>query len=69
MRREMSAVSEAKGLFPPVSSIDTVIIIDRSVDMITPICTQLTYEGLVDEIFGIQTSACSFLSLFFKSRG
>jgi hypothetical protein len=23
------------------------------VDKVTPLCTQLTYEGLIDEIFGI----------------
>eukprot|EP01088_Endostelium_zonatum_P017077 TRINITY_DN4869_c0_g1_i1.p1 TRINITY_DN4869_c0_g1~~TRINITY_DN4869_c0_g1_i1.p1 ORF type:complete len:655 (-),score=157.58 TRINITY_DN4869_c0_g1_i1:8-1972(-) len=35
------------------SEIDTMIILDRTVDMITPMITQLTYEGLVDEIFGV----------------
>jgi len=29
------------------------ILIDRSVDMVTPMCTQLTYEGLLDEVFGM----------------
>eukprot|EP01104_Vermistella_antarctica_P001525 TRINITY_DN1158_c0_g1_i1.p1 TRINITY_DN1158_c0_g1~~TRINITY_DN1158_c0_g1_i1.p1 ORF type:complete len:617 (-),score=161.35 TRINITY_DN1158_c0_g1_i1:116-1966(-) len=33
--------------------IDTLILIDREVDMVTPMCTQLTYEGLIDETFGI----------------
>ena len=36
---------------------DTMIIIDRQVDMITPLLTQLTYEGLIDELWGIQNSA------------
>ncbi|KZT08568.1 Sec1-like protein [Laetiporus sulphureus 93-53] len=36
--------------------IDSLIIIDRSADMITPLLTQLTYEGLVDEMFGIRNS-------------
>mmetsp|Transcript_353 Transcript_353/g.424 ORF Transcript_353/g.424 Transcript_353/m.424 type:complete len:497 (-) Transcript_353:429-1919(-) len=36
--------------------IDTLILIDRAVDMITPMPTQLTYEGLVDEVFGITNS-------------
>jgi hypothetical protein len=35
-------------------SIDSIIILDRQVDMVTPMCTQLTYEGLLDEIFGIK---------------
>lgn len=30
------------------------IILDRQVDMVTPLCTQLTYEGLVDEVLGIK---------------
>lgn len=34
--------------------IDTLILIDRTVDLITPMCTQLTYEGIVDEVFSIQ---------------
>jgi len=36
---------------------DSMIIIDRSVDMVTPLLTQLTYEGLIDEVFGIQNSS------------
>ena len=35
------------------------ILIDRAVDMITPLCTQLTYEGLVDEILGIKNGSVS----------
>ncbi|KAF7302938.1 hypothetical protein MKEN_01256300 [Mycena kentingensis (nom. inval.)] len=34
--------------------IDSLIIIDRRVDMITPLLTQLTYEGLIDELVGIK---------------
>jgi hypothetical protein len=36
--------------------IDSLVLIDRSVDPITPLCTQLTYEGLIDEVFHIQNS-------------
>lgn len=32
------------------------VILDRQVDMVTPLCTQLTYEGLIDEIIGIKNS-------------
>ncbi|EFX74212.1 hypothetical protein DAPPUDRAFT_109112 [Daphnia pulex] len=32
---------------------DTLMIIDRTVDLITPVVTQLTYEGLIDEFYGI----------------
>lgn len=32
------------------------VILDRQVDMVTPLCTQLTYEGLIDELIGIKNS-------------
>jgi hypothetical protein len=32
------------------------IIIDRSVDWVTPMCTQLTYEGMLDEFIGIKNA-------------
>ena len=37
-----------------VPQIDAIILLDRSVDLLTPLSTQLTYEGLVDEVFGIK---------------
>lgn len=37
-------------------SIESLIIIDREVDFITPLLTQLTYEGLIDEKYGIKNS-------------
>nr|XP_016504308.1 PREDICTED: vacuolar protein-sorting-associated protein 33 homolog [Nicotiana tabacum] len=33
-----------------VPEINTIILLDREVDMITPMCSQLTYEGLLDEV-------------------
>nr|CAH0102586.1 unnamed protein product [Daphnia galeata] len=40
---------------PPMSPLfDTLMIIDRTVDLITPVVTQLTYEGLIDEFYGIK---------------
>ncbi|EXJ88334.1 lysine-specific histone demethylase 1 [Capronia coronata CBS 617.96] len=38
----------------PSTSIEQLIIIDRDVDFATPLLTQLTYEGLVDELVGIK---------------
>lgn len=35
---------------------DSLVIIDRATDLITPFLTQLTYEGLLDEYFGIKNS-------------
>lgn len=37
----------------PSSVVENLIIIDREVDFPTTLLTQLTYEGLIDEIFGI----------------
>ena len=34
-----------------------IVLIDRDVDMVTPLCTQLTYEGLIDEIIGVQNGS------------
>ena len=43
---------------------DTMFIIDRSVDLLTPMRTQMSYEGLVDELYGIESST-SCLNLAF----
>ncbi|OQR90268.1 vacuolar protein sorting-associated protein 33A [Achlya hypogyna] len=37
--------------------IDTLIVLDRTVDLVTPLCTPFTYEGLLDEIIGIQNGS------------
>ena len=51
MRREMA------GSEPQITpQIDNLLIIDRNVDPLTPLLTQLTYEGLIDEIFSINNS-------------
>jgi len=41
---------------PAIPEIDTLVLIDRTVDFVTPLCTQLTYEGLIDEVFGINNT-------------
>lgn len=35
-------------------AVDGLIIVDRSVDWVTPMCTQLTYQGMIDEYIGIK---------------
>ena len=40
----------------PSATIESLIIIDRDIDMATPLLTQLTYEGLIDEMFGIKNN-------------
>jgi hypothetical protein len=40
---------------PDVSKqFDSLVVIDRATDLVTPFLTQLTYEGLLDEYFGIK---------------
>lgn len=38
----------------PSTSIESLIVIDRDVDFATPLLTQLTYEGLIDEFVSIK---------------
>ncbi|KAI1936989.1 Vacuolar protein-sorting-associated protein 33 [Ophidiomyces ophidiicola] len=52
---ESSELLDASGRGLMVSStIESLIVIDRDVDFATTLMTQLTYEGLVDEFFGIK---------------
>ncbi|KAI5810690.1 Sec1-like protein [Pyronema omphalodes] len=41
------------GSLAPSSVLGELIVIDREVDFVTPLMTQLTYEGLIDETIGI----------------
>lgn len=43
---------------------DTLLLLDRNVDLLTPLATQLTYEGLIDEIYGI-TNGQSILLVYY----
>ncbi|KAJ1041090.1 hypothetical protein NDA10_001529 [Ustilago hordei] len=52
-REHLASDPSSPALTTPSQSIDSLIIIDRAVDYATPLCTQLTYEGLVDEVVGI----------------
>jgi hypothetical protein len=63
MRREQSITDQVSpstsaktpSLLNSISNhIDQFIIIDRNVDLVTPLCTELTYEGLIDETIGIK---------------
>ena len=49
-----SGYSDAIKGWLPSATIDSLIIIDRDVDFATVLMTQLTYEGLIEEIVGIQ---------------
>ncbi|XXQ34981.1 Sec1 family [Plasmodiophora brassicae] len=43
------------GNLPEEQRISRVILLDRSLDMITPMLTQFTYEGVIDEVLGIES--------------
>lgn len=47
---------------------DTLLLLDRNVDLLTPLATQLTYEGLIDEVYGIHNSKCHSYSEKLKKR-
>ncbi|MCO5614401.1 hypothetical protein L7F22_068682 [Adiantum nelumboides] len=53
MRQEYPGTTYGTG----ISEIDTVVLLDRHVDMVTPMCSQLTYEGLLDEFLHIHNGA------------
>lgn len=47
---------DQEGLLDISDTFDSLIVVDRRVDMITPLLTQLTYEGLIDEIIHVKNS-------------
>uniref|UniRef100_T1J2P7 Vacuolar protein sorting-associated protein 33A n=1 Tax=Strigamia maritima TaxID=126957 RepID=T1J2P7_STRMM len=55
MRREMANVEPQM-----TPQIDSLLLIDRNVDLLSPLATQLTYEGLIDEIHGIKHTIVQF---------
>lgn len=62
MRKELDAGESSgladtsmRGLLPSADT-ENLIIIDRDVDFGTPLLTQLTYEGLIDEFVGIKNN-------------
>ena len=55
---------DQEGLLDNSDAFDSLIIVDRRVDMITPFLTQLTYEGLIDEIIHIKN--CKGLAIYYK---
>ncbi|EPS40563.1 hypothetical protein H072_5544 [Dactylellina haptotyla CBS 200.50] len=57
MRNEAAAEDASTSMaLAPSSIIENLVIIDRETDFVTPFLTQLTYEGLIDEVFGINNS-------------
>ncbi|XP_060558501.1 vacuolar protein sorting-associated protein 33A-like isoform X2 [Ruditapes philippinarum] len=63
MRREL------EGHEPQITpQIDNLVIIDRTVDLLTPLLTQLTYEGLIDEFYGINNTSVKLPPEKFRSK-
>ncbi|XP_064546597.1 vacuolar protein sorting-associated protein 33A [Drosophila montana] len=48
-------------------AIDQLILLDRGIDLLTPLATQLTYEGLIDEFFGIRQNKLKLPAEHFPS--
>lgn len=68
MKREFTGSQNS--VFPVF---DNLLLLDRNVDLLTPLASQLTYEGLIDEIYGIQNSewlprAISLVAVRIKHR-
>ncbi|XP_049879104.1 vacuolar protein sorting-associated protein 33A [Pectinophora gossypiella] len=54
---------EEQGMGPKgsqTSCIDHLLLLDRAIDFTSVMSTQLTYEGLIDELFGIKNSTATF---------
>ncbi|KAH8835626.1 ATP binding protein [Flagelloscypha sp. PMI_526] len=56
MAPKSASQNTPNNLLSPSGQVDCLLILDRRVDMITPLLTQLTYEGLIDEVLGIKHS-------------
>ena len=61
MRRERLGTEEQ--ITP---QIDNLILIDRTVDLLTPFLSQLTYEGFIDELFNIKNSEFEPMTLLLR---
>lgn len=57
MMKRMKSDLDSEYLQDIPTTIDTLIVIDRGVDLLTPFLSQLTYEGIIDEEFGITSTA------------
>ena len=55
--KDILAKEEQNCPFDSDSEVLACVMIDRDVDFITPFCSQFTYEGLLDEQFGINLNA------------
>lgn len=50
------------------TQVDSLIIADRSIDWVTPMCTQLTYDGMLDEYIGIKNGKPGYFIVALRSQ-
>lgn len=60
MKRLEREDDDGKSTEIQTNCIDHLLILDRSIDLLSPLVTQLTYEGLIDEIYGINNCKSSY---------
>lgn len=54
--REAALGSEDESEPPARAQVQTLVVLDRTVDPLTPLLTQLTYDGLIDELIGVENN-------------
>ncbi|OMJ28194.1 Vacuolar protein sorting-associated protein 33A [Smittium culicis] len=60
MRTEIAAIDNTNTSWDGwalSSQFDSLVILDRGIDLVTPLLTQLTYEGLLEEFFFVKNGA------------
>ena len=65
MRRDWPIQTQANTAGEGISAL---LLIDRTVDSLSPLLTPLTYEGLIDELFGIRYSILELLPDMLETR-
>ncbi len=60
--RIIGRLVESRPITPPQqpSGISELILFDRQCDLVTPLCSQLTYEGILDDVFSIRSGFAEF---------
>ncbi|XP_068694332.1 vacuolar protein sorting-associated protein 33B-like isoform X2 [Montipora foliosa] len=55
-------ILDEEGEYKPIDGPDigSLVLIDRGVDFVTPMCSQVTYAGVVDDTFGIKSGVVEF---------
>lgn len=60
----LKRINAEQGALEKMPGIDHVVVLDRGIDLLSTMATQLTYEGLIDELFKINYSNYNFLSVW-----